>query len=91
MQIKAIYNWPKSQLVYNIHVFLGFANFYQKFFQKFSKFAVSLTSILKIISIVGLGDENPKLSDKKILVKDWDKKELIQKNCKSQKTAKSKK
>ena len=46
-QIKAIYNWPELQLVRDIQVFLGFANFYQQFIQKFSKFAISLTFMLK--------------------------------------------
>ena len=40
-------NWPKPKSVCDIHIFLGFANFYQLFIQGFSKIPTLLTSILK--------------------------------------------
>ena len=47
-QIKAIRYWPKPPSVYNIQVFLQFANFYLQFIQGFSRFATSFISMLKI-------------------------------------------
>ncbi len=93
-QIKAVYDWPERQSVRNIQVFLGFANFYQRFIQGFSKLVASLTSMLKTASVVGPANENLKQSGQRILVENWDKKELVQKSRKDQKgqkTAKSKK
>ena len=46
-KIKLIKNWPKPKSVHNIQVFLGFANFYQRFIQGFSRIVISLTSIMK--------------------------------------------
>ena len=63
-QIKAIYDWSKLQLICDIQVFLGFANFYQQFIQGFSRLAALLTSMLKTASTtgpavsIGVGDEN---------------------------------
>ena len=46
-KIKVVKNWPKSKSDRNIQVFLGFANFYQRFIQGFSRIAAPLTSMLK--------------------------------------------
>lgn len=46
-RIKAAKNWPELKSVRDIQVFLGFANFYHRFIQNFSKIAAPLTSILK--------------------------------------------
>ena len=46
-RIEAIKNWPKLKSVKNIRVFLGFANFYQRFIQGFSKIAGPLISMLR--------------------------------------------
>ena len=46
-KIKAIKSWPEPNLVQDIQVFIGFANFYWRFIQGFSKVAAPLTSILK--------------------------------------------
>ena len=46
-RIEVVRNWPESKSVRDIKVFLGFANFYQRFIQGFSKIAGPLTSILK--------------------------------------------
>ncbi len=51
--IKAICDWLEPQSVRDIQVFLRYANFYQQFIQRFSKFAALLTSMLKTISAVG--------------------------------------
>ena len=48
-QIEAVKNWPKPTLVRDIQVFIGFANFYQRFIQGFSKIAAPLTLMLKTI------------------------------------------
>ncbi len=46
-KIEAVKTWPKPQSVRDIQVFLGFANFYKRFIQNFSKIVVPLTSILQ--------------------------------------------
>ena len=45
-RIEAVRNWPESKSVRGIQVFFGFANFYQRFIQGFSKIARPLTLIL---------------------------------------------
>ena len=57
-RIEVVKDWPKPKSVRNIQVFLGFANFYQRFIQGFSRIAAPLTSMLKT---TGLPDE-PALS-----------------------------
>ena len=47
-QIKAMKNWPEPTSVRDIQVFIGFANFYRRFIQGFSKIATLLISIFKI-------------------------------------------
>ncbi len=56
-QIKAVYDWLKRQSIYDIKVFLGFANLYWQFIQGFSKLAASLTSMLKTFSVADLAAE----------------------------------
>ena len=46
-RIEAVKQWPESQLVQDIQVFLGFANFYPRFIQGFSRIAIPFTSTLK--------------------------------------------
>ena len=46
-RIEAVKNWPEPKSVRDIQVFLGFANFYQRFIQGFSKIAGPLTSMLR--------------------------------------------
>ena len=46
-KIEAMRNWPEPKSVRDIQVFLGFANFYQRFIQGFSKIAGPLTSMLR--------------------------------------------
>ena len=43
----AVKAWPESKSVQDIQVFIGFANFYQRFIQGFNKIAALLTSMLK--------------------------------------------
>lgn len=45
--IKTIKTWPEPWSVWDIQVFLSFANFYQRFIKSFHKIATSLNSILK--------------------------------------------
>ncbi len=53
-QIKAVRDWPEPQSVRDIQVFLGFANFYRRYIQGFSRLAAPLTSMLKTTSVAGL-------------------------------------
>ena len=46
-KIEVVKNWPKPKSVQNIQVFIGFANFHQRFIRDISRIAVSLTSMLK--------------------------------------------
>ena len=46
-RIEVIKDWPELKSVRNIQVFLGFANFYRRFIQGFSRIAAPLTSMLK--------------------------------------------
>ena len=49
-RIDAIKTWPEPKSVQDILVFIGFANFYRRFIQSFSKIATPLTSMLKTSS-----------------------------------------
>ena len=53
-RIEVMKDWPEPKSVYNIQVFLGFANFYRRFIQGFSRIAAPLTSMLKM---TGLSDK----------------------------------
>ena len=46
-KIEVVRKWPKPKSVQNIQVFLGFANFYWRFIQGFSRISALLTSMLK--------------------------------------------
>ena len=46
-RIEAVKQLPEPQSVRDIQVFLGFANFYRRFIQEFSRIAAPLTSMLK--------------------------------------------
>ena len=46
-RINTVKAWPKPKSVQDIQVFIGFANFYRRFIQGFSKIATLLTSMLK--------------------------------------------
>ena len=46
-RIEAVKAWPEPKSIRDIQVFLGFANFYRRFIQGFSKIAAPLTSMLK--------------------------------------------
>ena len=45
-RIEAVKQWPEPQSVRDIQVFLGFANFYRRFIQGFSRIAALLTPML---------------------------------------------
>ena len=49
-KIKTVKSWLEPKSIRDIQVFIGFANFYRRFIQGFSKIAALLTSILKISS-----------------------------------------
>ena len=46
-KIEVVKNWSKPKLVHDIQIFLGFANFYWRFIQGFSRIVALLTSMLK--------------------------------------------
>ena len=46
-RIDVVKAWPEPKLVQDIQVLIGFANFYRRFIQDFSKIAAPLTSMLK--------------------------------------------
>ena len=48
-QIEAVKNWPEPTSIRDIQVFIGFANFYQRFILGFNWIAAPLTSMLKTI------------------------------------------
>ena len=47
-RIDVVKNWLESKSVYDIQVYLGFANFYRRFLQGFSRIAAPLTSMLRM-------------------------------------------
>lgn len=51
VRIEAVNAWPKSKLIKDIQLFLGFANIYRQFIQSFSKITALLTLMLKITLI----------------------------------------
>ncbi len=89
-RIKAVRDWPEPQSVRDIQVFLGFANFYQRFIQGFSRLAAPLTSMLKTTSVAGPA-KKPEQGGQGIQMEDQGEKEPAQKSRKDPKTAKSKK
>ena len=62
--------------------FLGFANFYQQFIQRFSRLAAPLNSMLKTASAAGPTNKNPEQGSQKVPVEDQGEKELTQKSYK---------
>ena len=46
-KIDAVKKWPEPKSIWDIQVFIGFANFYRHFIKDFSKIATLLTAILK--------------------------------------------
>ena len=46
-RIKVVKNWPEPKSVWNIQVFIGFANFYWRFIRGFIRIAAPLISMLK--------------------------------------------
>ena len=47
--MEVVKNWLEPKSICDIQVFLGFANFYRRFIQGFSRIAAPLTSMLKTI------------------------------------------
>ncbi len=74
-RIKVVRDWPQPQPVYDIQVFLGFANFYWQFIQGFSNLVAPLTSMLKTASAVGPINKNPEQDGQGVQVENRDKKE----------------
>ena len=49
-KIEAVKAWSELKSISDIQIFLGFANFYRRFIQKFGKIAAPLTSMLETTS-----------------------------------------
>ena len=49
-KIDAVKAWPEPKAVWDIQVFIGFANFYRRFIKVFGKIVAPLTSMLKTSS-----------------------------------------
>ena len=65
-RIDAVKAWPEPKSIRDIQVFIGFANFYRRFIQGFSKIAAPLTSMLKTSpqpagALPGTGVDNSKV------------------------------
>ena len=58
---------PESKLVWDIQVFLGFANFYWQFIQSYSKIIALLTSMLKITRLPEVSESTLGNDDGKVL------------------------
>ena len=56
-QIEAVKNWLEPKSVQDIQVFIGFANFYQRFIRGFSRIAALLISMLKTIGSSNLASK----------------------------------
>jgi hypothetical protein len=46
-RVKAVQGWPAPELVHDIHVFLGFANFYRRFLSCYSRIGSPITDLIK--------------------------------------------
>ena len=53
-RMEPVKNWPEPKSIYDIQVFLGFANFYGHFIYGFNKISRSLTSKLRTTNFIGL-------------------------------------
>ena len=51
-RIEAVKNWPEPKSIWDIQVFIGFANFYWRFIQDFNRIAAPLTSMLKTTGLL---------------------------------------
>ena len=49
-RIESVKDWPEPASILEIQVFIGFANFYQRFIESFSRIAASLTALVKDLS-----------------------------------------
>ena len=69
-QIKAVKNLPKPTSVRNIELFIGFANFYQRFIWDFNRIVVLLTFLLKTIVLLKLALKAFKADNNKVVSDD---------------------
>lgn len=62
-QIEAVRTWSEPKLVKDNHVFIWFANFYQRFIQDFGKIAAPLTLMLRAsLQIRSLENSTPSVN-----------------------------
>ena len=67
-KIEAVKSWPEPKSVQDIQVFIGFANFYWRFIQGFSKIAAPLTSMLKTSLVASTQPQRPMVVDDEAVV-----------------------
>ena len=84
-RIEAVKNWPEPKSVQDIQVFIGFANFYQRFIGGFSKIAAPLTSMLKTTG----SSDSPKRNDDDEVVGGGGDRNLFKSKSKKSKNTKS--
>ena len=65
--MKIVKNWPKSTSVRDVKVFIGFANFYQRFILGYSKIVILFTFLLKIIGLSDLASKAFKANNNKVV------------------------
>ena len=59
-RIEAVKNWPEPKSARDIQMFIGFANFYHRFIQGFSKIAALLDSMLKTKATINVANKSSK-------------------------------
>ena len=63
-RVKTIVDWPVPESQHDIQVFLGFANFYRKFIEGYSRIVLPLTALLRKSTKFKWGDEAQRALDK---------------------------
>jgi hypothetical protein len=46
-RVRAVQEWPSPESIHDIQVFLGFANFYRRFIEGYSRITGPITSLLR--------------------------------------------
>ena len=64
-RIETVKSWPEPKSVRDIQVFIGFANFYRRFIQGFSKIAAPLTSMFKTSSTASTPSQKLRMGEDK--------------------------
>ena len=79
-KIEVIKDWLKPKSVYNIQIFLGFANFYWQFIQDFKRIAALFIAALKTIRSFDKLAPNNNNGSKLVFSKNNDSRPISEKN-----------